>query len=384
MVIGDRFMSKSPTLSIIVPCYNHARFLPERLKSISDQSFGDFEIILLDDASTDNSQSVLQAYADQEKRVSETLFNDKNGGCVNEQWLKGVRIAKGEYIWIAESDDVAAPEFLQVLLQQFNAFPEIGMAYCDSMIIDDSGKTQCRYDYSHSEYQNLWHEDFVLDGRAFIREHLMFQNVIPNASAVVFKKENLLAALTQNNMKYSADYYCYIRLLSNSAIAYVCKPLNLFRAHVYTTRWHSQESYSAAVKEKVIILKEIKQLNIPKSAENLAKSYHLLFKHRHKFRRLGKLFTDLHSSVRKTDQVALYGFNDISEYVLEAFFPQIQFAVIIDKKTSVTAKKGVPVRSLSKSLIFDIDVVVVCSFNYKAEMCSNLDAQGFKGRVITV
>ena len=384
MVLGDRFMSKSPTLSIIVPCYNHARFLPERLKSISKQSFGDFEIILLDDASADNSQHVLQVYADQEKRVAETLFNDKNGGCVNEQWRKGVRIAKGDYIWIAESDDVSAPEFLQVLLQQFKAFPEIGMAYCDSMIIDDAGKRQCRYDYSHSEYQNRWLEDFVLDGRAFIKDHLVFQNVIPNASAVVFKKENLLAALTQNSMKYCADYYCYTRLLSNSAIAYVCKPLNFFRAHVHTTRWHSQESYSVTVKEKSIILKEIKRLNIPQSAENLAKSYGWLFKHRHKFRRLGKLFTDLHSSVRKTDQVALYGFNDISEYVLEAFFPQIQFAVIIDKKTSVADKKGIPIKTLSTSLLADIDIVVVCSFNFKEEMCSNLNAQGFKGRVITV
>ena len=184
-------MSKAPTLSIIVPCYNHARFLPERLKSISEQSFGDFEIILLDDASTDNSQNVLQAYADQEMRVSATLFNDENGGCVNEQWRKGVRIAKGDFIWIAESDDVATPDFLQVLLQQFKSFPEIGMAYCDSMIIDDAGIELGGYDYSHSEYQNRWQGDFVLDGKTFIKEHLVFRNVIPNASAVVFRKENL-------------------------------------------------------------------------------------------------------------------------------------------------------------------------------------------------
>jgi len=377
-------MSKAPTLSIIVPCYNHARFLPERLKSISEQSFSDFEIILLDDASTDNSQNVLRAYAGQEMRVSATLFNDENGGCVNEQWRKGVRIAKGDFIWIAESDDVAAPDFLQVLLKQFKSFPEVGMAYCDSMIIDDSGKQHGGYDYSHSEYQNRWQGDFVLDGKTFIKEHLVFRNVIPNASAVVFKKENLKAALMQSNMKYCADYYCYTRLLSTSAIAYVSKPLNFFRAHIHTTRWHSQQSYATAVREKSTILKEIKQLNIPQSTENLVKSYRWLFKHRHKFKRLGNLFTELRARVDSTDKVALYGFNDISEYVLETFSPHIQFSVIIDKKRSVADKKGIPIKTLSTSLLADIDVVVVCSFNFKEEMCSNLNAQGFKGRVITV
>ena len=377
-------MSKAPTLSIIVPCYNHARFLPERLKSISEQSFGDFEIILLDDASTDNSQNVLQAYADQEMRVSATLFNDENGGCVNEQWRKGVRIAKGDFIWIAESDDVATPDFLQVLLQQFKSFPEIGMAYCDSMIIDDAGIELGGYDYSHSEYQNRWQGDFVLDGKTFIKEHLVFRNVIPNASAVVFRKENLKAALSESNMKYCADYQCYTRLLSNAAIAYVSKPLNFFRAHIHTTRWHSQQSYAAAAKEKITILKEIKRLNIPQSTENLVKSCRWLFKHRHKFKRLGNLITELHARVDSTDKVALYGFNDISGYVLEAFSPHLQFSVIIDKKSSVADKKGIPIKTLSTSLLADIDVVVVCSFNFKEEMCSNLNKQGVKGRVITV
>ena len=99
-----------PTVSVVVPNYNHGRFLPQRIDSILGQTFQDFELILLDDCSTDNSRMILSSYAgDPRVRIE---FNSANSGSPFKQWNKGVRLARGEYVWIAESDDYAEPRFL--------------------------------------------------------------------------------------------------------------------------------------------------------------------------------------------------------------------------------------------------------------------------------
>ncbi|AFS36497.1 glycosyltransferase family 2 protein [Alteromonas macleodii] len=377
-------MSHSPKISIIVPCYNHANFLPARLKSISKQSFTDFEIILLDDASSDNSQAVLHQFAGQEPRVSVTDFNSDNSGCVNDQWIKGVNLAKGKYIWIAESDDVSDSEFLEVMIAQFEKAPQIGMAYCDSMIIDESGKALFRYDFSCEDYISRWHQDFVMDGKSFIRDHLVFKNVIPNVSSALFKTECLRAALNKHNMKYCGDWYCYARLLSNSAVAYVHRPLNLFRAHIQSTRWHDQHSYKLALVEKKIILKEIRNMGIPGALESISKSYRRMFKNRHKFKRIGRLYSKLDTIIKHNTRVALYGYNDIAEYLILGFYPRVLFSVIFDKAKAGTETHGVPVITLSESALDDIDVVAICSFAYKDEMRISLDNLQFSGDIITI
>ena len=102
-----------PTVSVIVPNYNHARFLPQRIESILRQTYQDFELILLDDCSTDDSRAVLSQYAS-EPRVR-IQFNEVNSGSTFRQWNKGVRLARGKYVWIAESDDYADERLLERL-----------------------------------------------------------------------------------------------------------------------------------------------------------------------------------------------------------------------------------------------------------------------------
>src|SRR5882762_42615 len=122
--------SARPTVSIVVPNYNHARFLRQRLDSIVGQTFQDFELILLDDCSTDESQSILREYATDSRVRLE--FNEKNSGSTFKQWNKGVRLARGEYIWIAESDDYADERLLERLVGVLEAEPEVTLAYCRS------------------------------------------------------------------------------------------------------------------------------------------------------------------------------------------------------------------------------------------------------------
>src|ERR1700722_12672338 len=110
-----------PAVSVIVPNYNHARFLPQRLDSIIAQTFTDYELIVLDDASSDDSREVLERYA---KRIPMRLvFNEKNSGSPFIQWQRGAALASGKYLWMAESDDFADANMLKRLMEVFERHP---------------------------------------------------------------------------------------------------------------------------------------------------------------------------------------------------------------------------------------------------------------------
>src|SRR6266567_649594 len=128
---------RHPKVSVIVPSYNHCRYLSERIDSILGQTFGDFEVIVLDDASTDGSPAVLaDYYAKPRVRI---VVNARNSGSAFPQWNRGIGMAKGDYIWIAESDDSADPRFLETLVPILDDDPTLGLVYCQSRLIDVGG-----------------------------------------------------------------------------------------------------------------------------------------------------------------------------------------------------------------------------------------------------
>ena len=96
-----------PRVTVVTPNYNHARYLPERIDSILAQTFQDFELLILDNASTDDSREVIGSYARHQN--VRAIFNAENNGSPYKQWKLGLSQTKGEYIWFAESDDYADP-----------------------------------------------------------------------------------------------------------------------------------------------------------------------------------------------------------------------------------------------------------------------------------
>ena len=119
-----------PRVSVVIPNYNHARFLRRRIETVLQQTFQDFELILLDDCSTDESRSIISSYANNPKIRVE--FNLVNSGSTFKQWNKGVGLARGEYVWIAESDDYSDARFLEQLVGVLDPKPEVAFAFCRS------------------------------------------------------------------------------------------------------------------------------------------------------------------------------------------------------------------------------------------------------------
>jgi len=221
-----------PTVSVIIPSYNHARFLRQRIESVLGQTYQDFEVILLDDCSTDESRSIMSEYAgDPRIRIE---FNEKNSGSSFKQWNKGVRLASGKYVWIAESDDYADARLLERLVGRLDAEPTAVLAYCRSWRVSGKGETAGFADYYHSDlHPSRWAADFCADGLEECGKYIVHRNTISNASSVVFRKaiyERVGGA--DEGLRLCGDWKLWaLMALTGGAISYVGEPLNYFRFH---------------------------------------------------------------------------------------------------------------------------------------------------------
>jgi glycosyltransferase involved in cell wall biosynthesis len=230
-------MSKlMPKASVIVPNYNHARFLRQRIESVLGQTYQDFELILLDDCSTDDSQSILSEYVDNPRVRIE--LNEKNSGSSFKQWNKGVRLARGEYVWIAESDDYADERLLERLVGVLDEEAALTFAYCRSWEVFEDGRQNSFLDsYLSFLDADRWTADFRADGREECQDYFVVTNPVPNASAVVFRKAIYdRVGGADENLRLCGDWKLWAAMALEGRIAYLAEPLNYHRSHGETVR----------------------------------------------------------------------------------------------------------------------------------------------------
>jgi glycosyltransferase involved in cell wall biosynthesis len=221
-----------PTVSVIVPSYNHARFLHRRVQSILQQTFQDFELILLDDGSTDESGTILSEYAS-DPRVRLEL-SGVNSGSVFKQWNKGVSLARGKYVWIAESDDYAEPHFLESLVKVLDDNANDSFAYCRSQCVSTDNRVLGFADsiFFPGVDPQRWLADFNVNGKEECRTHLVRCNTVPNASAVLFRKLKFEQAEgADESLRLCGDWKLWASLALIGDVGYIARPLNYFRLH---------------------------------------------------------------------------------------------------------------------------------------------------------
>jgi len=225
-----------PLVSVVVPNYNHERFLTERLESIQNQDIDDLEILLLDDASNDQSLALLEDFARSDLRAR-VFSNEMNSGSAFKQWKRALGLARGRYIWIAESDDSAAPGLLRTLVRSLESNPDLVLAYAQSRMIDERGNDLgLPLAWTDDISPMRWRADYTSDGRTEIVQALSVKNTIPNASAVVFRNLPNIAELVDDSMSLCADWLFWVRLCSRGSIGYCSKALNLWRQNTSHAR----------------------------------------------------------------------------------------------------------------------------------------------------
>jgi glycosyltransferase involved in cell wall biosynthesis len=252
-----------PTVSVIVPNFNHARFLRERIESVLAQTYQDFEVILLDDCSTDESRSIIGGYVkDPRVRVE---FNEKNSGSTFRQWNRGVRLARGKYVWIAESDDYADEHLLEKLACRLDAEPDAVLCYCRSWRVSSDGKISGFLDPEVTDSDpNRWAMDFVADGREECWKYLSKCNSIPNASAVLFRRaayERVGGA--DENLHLCGDWKLWTAMALTGEITYIANPLNYFRFHDSSVRVRSRRLGMEATESLEVIRSIVERMMPP-------------------------------------------------------------------------------------------------------------------------
>ncbi len=226
-------------ISAVVLNYQYARYLPERLSSIFEQTYPVQEILLLDDASRDNSLEVATAAAAQAGREIKILVNQENSGSVFAQWRRAALAAKGAYVWLCEADDAAHPALLARLVEAMERADAPLLAFADSRAVDAQGHE------TMPSYQSYYFQSGVRGLAAsgnwpagdFAAKFLNIRNLIPNVSAVLWRREALLKALEDvpdlEGWKLAGDWRLYLAVLAGQegSVAYAAEPLNTHRRH---------------------------------------------------------------------------------------------------------------------------------------------------------
>lgn len=226
-----------PKVSIVVPNYNYAHHLPQRIATILNQSVPVWEIIFLDDKSSDDSLAVAQKLLHNCSIRYRIIGNEQNSGSVFAQWKKGVDLAEGDIVWIAEADDWAGRDFVKTAGAAF-ADPDVSVSYTQSNQVSGEGVilSASYLDYVADVDPSRWRRPFVTDGRWELANGLSVKNTLPNVSGVLFRRDALQRVLARHmdeirSYRVAGDWCVYALLGLTGKFAYDPRPLNYHRRH---------------------------------------------------------------------------------------------------------------------------------------------------------
>lgn len=223
-------------ISVVVPNYNYSNYLYQRVYSILNQNYKIHELIILDDVSKDNSLFYIKQI---EQKISEfvnvkVVVNDINSGNAFSQWQKGMNLASGDYVWVAEADDYAKKNFLNEVVSPLKENNNIVISYADTGFIDSKGyiTKNSLVDQIDILKTNHWNASYVNNGIAEINCYSYLNCTIPNVSGTIIKKGNY-DEIFEEAKKYhqSGDWFTYLNILNLGDISFINKALNYYRVH---------------------------------------------------------------------------------------------------------------------------------------------------------
>jgi glycosyltransferase involved in cell wall biosynthesis len=223
-------------VSVIIPNYNHAAYLKNRIDTVLNQTYQNFEVIILDDCSTDNSLEILNHYRNHPK-VTHFEPRSVNSRSPFGMWERGFEIAKGPLIWIAESDDAASPLFLERLVSKFEN-PNVVVAHCHSFMVKDASNSfiDVTGEYPVNTWWSsfnisLWDNDYIKEGKYLIANYSRFKPLVMNVSSAVFRKSIIGDTKTPTDYRFCGDWWFFNQLFLKGDVAFCAEPLNFIRFH---------------------------------------------------------------------------------------------------------------------------------------------------------
>ena len=287
-------------VSVILPTYNHAPYLKQRIDSILNQTYRDYELIILDDCSPDNSRDIIESYKNN-PHISHIVYNETNSGSTFRQWKKGVQLAKGEYIWIAESDDFADVTFLEKAMDSIYECNSV-LCFSQTTIVNKSN-------------EEVMKQPPILQGKCinldqFTKAYLLFSNPICNASMVVFRKDALEETVWDRiiEFRYCGDWLLWasFKREASTTVSEVKEYLNFFRTHSVNVSNKSEINGLGIIEGYKVSKMICDRLGIERNREYSLKWYYKWQEHKLKFSYSSSLNRKILSMfIKNQPQVAL-------------------------------------------------------------------------------
>ena len=237
-----------PMVTVLIPSYNHARFLPERIESILSQTYTNFELIVIDDHSSDQSDKIIRRYTP--LPFVTYIRNESNSGTPFAAWEKGSRMAKGKYIWLCESDDFAERDFLRQGVEALEENSNCVLFYCNSHVVDvDSHVVGNSSEYFDEIWRDTrWKQPFIASGLQELESYQIRGQTVPNMSSALIRRDAFVQAYTKQMKKYklTGDWLFVGLVMQYGDVMFDPQSLNNFRKHQNTSRVRVKSDRSQA------------------------------------------------------------------------------------------------------------------------------------------
>lgn len=265
----------SPTISVVFTSYNHKEYLSQALDALLNQTFRNFELIIVDDCSTDGSQEILKDYAKKDERIRLYLNKENSGSYVNSTNY-GATLALAPYIVLAQCDDFAFPDQLQKLYSARMDNEECQVVFSSSVLVDETGKAiDIDYNFRNRKFKEVVSDTCVIEHKV-ATELLLNECIIPNLGAALIDRSlyNEVGGLS-TSYRVLADWDFWLKCSLISNFVYLKSPLNNFRQHKTTIR--SSVKTELQLNELYDIFRKYKKKNKSQTNSDINKSVGLLF-----------------------------------------------------------------------------------------------------------
>jgi glycosyltransferase involved in cell wall biosynthesis len=221
----------NPLISVVIPSYNHSQFIKSAIESVLNQSFNNFEIIVIDDGSKDDSIEIIKSIKD--KRLS--LISQENQGAHN-AINRGLSLSKGKYLTILNSDDEYLPTRLEVGVSNLDKYPDIGFLATWIEVIDSHGKILgIKQAWTNMTPWVIPKYGESLENLNQFSLNLAASNFISTTSNFVFRKELFNKLKGFYPLRFAHDWDFFLRASTINSGILVSEPLLKYRVHSNNT-----------------------------------------------------------------------------------------------------------------------------------------------------
>lgn len=220
-----------PRISVVIPCYNHGKYISQAVSSVLNQTEQDLELIVVDDGSKDNSLEKLQAFSDPRLRI---LAQENRGAhaAIN----RGLHEASSEILAILNSDDAYTKDRLACILQIMETEPHAGLIGSYIEIIDSQGDTLgIKHGYKDCSPWNLSFPERSFRAGGDLRDALLAENYFSTTSNFVFRRNVFERVGEFRPLRYTHDWDFALRMAHQTKLVMVPVPLVRYRVHESNT-----------------------------------------------------------------------------------------------------------------------------------------------------